>query len=122
MTTYEAVFILDERKFDDGGEAFLNDLVKQVEGLGGTVKQRTLVGRRQFSRPIRKQTSGIYLSLVFDLGPDKVAPLKENYRLNDAVFRSEVFIYVEPPPRRRVRDDDRRDDDRRDDRRDDDRR
>jgi len=92
LRTYEAIFVLDERQYDDGGEAFSHELVKQIERLGGQVRERTAMGRKQFARPVRKQTAGIYWDLVFELPPEKVVELKEHYRLNESVFRSEVFL------------------------------
>ncbi len=93
MRTYEAVFVLDERQYEDGGEAFSQELVKLIEELGGRVQERTSMGRKQFARPIRKQHAGIYWDFIFAMDPEKVIELKEKYRLNDSVFRSEVFLY-----------------------------
>lgn len=102
MKAYEAVFILDERKFDDGGEAFANQFVSFVDELGGTLKQRNPMGRRQFARPIKKLRSGIYWDFVFDLSPEKVVVMKGRFRLDDSVLRLVVFDYVAPPKSRPV--------------------
>jgi len=96
LKTYEAVFVLDERKFDDQGEAFSQDIVKRVKDLGGRLRDRVAMGRKQFARPVRKLNAGVYWDFVFDLEADKVTDLKETYRLNDAVLRSEVFLFDAP--------------------------
>ena len=104
MRTYEAIFILDQRKCEDGGDGLAQEVCRNIENLGGRVESRNNVGRRQFARPIRKQHAGIYWGFVFDLDPDKVAEFKEAYRLNDMVFRAEVVLYVAPPRRKSSRD------------------
>ena len=100
MKAYEAVIILDERKFDDGGEVFANQFVSFVQELGGELKQRNPMGRRQFARPIKKLRSGIYWDFVFELDPAKVVVMKGRYRLDDSVLRLAVLNYVEPPKRK----------------------
>jgi small subunit ribosomal protein S6 len=96
LKTYEAVFILDERQFTDGGEAFAEDIVQRVEKSGGRVLRKDPMGRRQFARPIRKQKAGIYWDFVLEMDPDQVAPLKEAFRLDESVFRAVVFLYEGP--------------------------
>ncbi len=93
---YEAVFVLDERRYDDSGEAFSQELAKNIEVLGGRVRDRVSMGRRQFARPIRKQTAGLYWNLVFEIEASQVKVLKEKYRLDGSVFRSEIFLYDRP--------------------------
>ena len=101
MRAYEAVVILDERKHEDSGEAFAGTFIKLVEELGGTLKERNPMGRRQFARPIKKLRSGIYWDFVFDLDPEKVVVLKGRYRLDETVLRLAVVNYV-PPPKNKV--------------------
>lgn len=102
MKTYEAVFILDNRKIEDGGDAFARDAEKTIKGLGGTVKHRTPMGRRPFARPIGKHKAGTYWDFVFDMAPESVAEFQNRYRLNNTVLRLQVFIYEEPPKEEKV--------------------
>lgn len=101
MRAYEAVIILDERKYDDSGEAFAAAFVKLVGELGGVLKERIPMGRRQFARPIKKLRSGIYWDIVFEMSPEKVVVLKERYSLDETVLRLAVVNYV-PPPKKKV--------------------
>lgn len=95
MRTYEAVFILDSRKLEDDGDAFARGVAKYAKSLGGQVKQRISMGRRQFASPIRKLRAGVYWDFVIELDPGQVAPFKERYRLNERVLRVGVFDYDE---------------------------
>ena len=91
MRTYEAVFVLDERRHDDGGRAFAESVAAYIKELGGKVIEQASLGRRQFARPVRKQNSGIYLDFIIELESGQVAAFKEKYRLNETVFRLAVF-------------------------------
>ncbi len=93
MNTYEAVVILDERKLEDGGEAFSNQIAKRLEDLGGKVLKLEPMGRRQFARPIGKHNAGTYFDYLFELEPAQVSVFKETYRLDDVVLRLQVFHY-----------------------------
>ena len=95
MRTYEAVFILDPKKVEDGGEAFAKAAGELVVALGGKVQRCVSLGRRQFARPIGKHKAGIYWDLAVDLSAASVATLKDRYRLNSTVLRLEVFLFAE---------------------------
>lgn len=97
MKTYEAVFILDDKKVDDHGDSFARTVADHVRDLGGKVKEKNSLGRKQFSRRIKKRSAGQYWDFVFDLEPEKVLTFEEKYRLDSSVLRLVVLIY-EPPP------------------------
>lgn len=97
MKTYEALFILDERQVDDGGEAFAAEIEAAATGLGGKVKEKQSLGRKTFARAINKRNSGIYWDFVLDMPPDSIASFQDRYRLNHTVLRQQVVLY-EPPP------------------------
>lgn len=94
MKAYEAVFILDERKFEDGGETFASQFASLVEELGGTVTEKIPMGRKQFARPIKKLNAGIYWDFTLQLDPAKVAVLKSRFQLDDSVLRLVVLDFV----------------------------
>lgn len=98
MRTYDVIIILDEKKAEDGGEAFAKDATSYLKSLGGDIKERVAMGRRGFARPIGKNTSGVYLEFVVALDPAKVAVLKDKYRLTPAVLRMQVLNYKTPIP------------------------
>jgi len=96
LKTYEAVFILDERQFEDEGKSFAQEVMDKVRELGGTERKTESMGRKQFARPVGKHNSGIYWNFVFDLPSSAVNSLKNEYRLMDAVLRVSVFEYDAP--------------------------
>ena len=99
MTKYEAVFILDPKRVEDGGDAFIAQATTRIEEqLGGKVVETTNMGRKHFARPIGKHRAGVYWDLLIDLTPDQVVVLQDSYRLDSAVLRLQVFTYTPPPP------------------------
>jgi len=92
LKKYELVFILDEAKNADGGDAFIKEAEPYIVSLGGAVIETHNMGRRLFSYPIAKQRAGYYWDLILELAPAQVKALKEHYRLNVAVLRMEIFL------------------------------
>ena len=97
MKEYESIFILDSEGFEKGADGFLEVLKPFVDGLGGKVGDVNDMGPRQFAHPIKKKQIGHYLDIILSLPEDKVADVKDKFRLDSSVLRTELFIY-EPPP------------------------
>ena len=96
MKKYDAIFILNDRKYEDGGEAFSKKVGENIVALGGGEVSVKNMGRKQFARPIGKRTSGLYLRFFFNLAEDKVAEFIESYRLDNTVLRTVVYNYEIP--------------------------
>lgn len=96
MKKYEAVYILDIRKVEDDGDAFSKEFAGVVEALGGKVELSTPMGRKQFTYDIKKRKAGIYWDYILTLGEDKLATLKDKYRLDERVLRNMILIYDRP--------------------------
>lgn len=98
MKKYEAIFILDERETEDGGEAFSAAIEKTIGSLGGRLVEAKSLGRKTFAREIKKRQGGIYWGFVLELPPGAVAEFQDRYRLDRNVLRLQVVNYEAPPP------------------------
>lgn len=96
MKKYEAVFILDIRKTDDDGAAFCRGFGELIATLGGELLETTPMGRRQFTYEINKRKAGLYFDFVFNADEEKIADIKERYRLDAQVLRNLILIYDRP--------------------------
>jgi len=96
LKKYEAVFILDMRKVEDEGKAFAEEFGKNIQGWGGKIVETNPMGRRQFAREIRKRKAGVYWDFVVELDEQKVAEIREKYRLDERVVRLLDIIYDRP--------------------------
>lgn len=97
MKKYETIIILDERKIKDDGKEFLAVIEKMItEEFGGKIIESVVMGKKQFAREINKRKTGVYLSVVHEMAPDKVALVKDKYKLNDTVLRMQSYNYDRP--------------------------
>lgn len=96
MKKYEAIVILDDRKVDANGAAYVKSIEEVIAQLGGANVTSECMGRKQFAYPINKKNAGTYWDLIFDLNEDAVEKLVERYRLVQEVLRLVVFAYERP--------------------------
>jgi ribosomal protein S6 len=97
LKKYETIVILDERKIKDDGKVFLSEIEKLItDDLGGKFIEGVVMGKKQFAREIKKRKTGLYLSVVHETPADKVALLKERYKLNETVLRMQTYNYDRP--------------------------
>ena len=91
MKKYDALYIFVGTLRDDAVEASLEKALAEVTRLGGNVLEKVSLGRRAFSRPIRKRESGVYVKVRFELDPQKVDELVNRYHLVEEVFRVQIL-------------------------------
>ncbi len=95
MKKYESIFILDERQVDDQGKAFAEEVTGLIKSLEGTVVEVVPMGRKQFARKIEKKKSGIYYDFIYTADEEKVAQVKDKYRLDRRIVRMQTFAFDE---------------------------
>lgn len=96
LKKYEAIFILNIRKFDDEGESFSKEFGALVAGLGGNMVEAVAMGRNQFTYEIKKNKAGIYFDFVFELAEEKIIEIKNKFRLDERVLRNMIVAYDRP--------------------------
>jgi len=101
LRTYEAVIILDDRKVEGKGNAFVDQVAQDIRDLGGKIRERRCLGRRHFAYKIKRRSAGTYWDLILDLDPSRVRDLQDRYKLREEVLRMVVFLYEEPPRKQR---------------------
>ena len=91
MKKYDARYIFVRIAKDDALEACLDKALAEVTRLGGNILEKVSLGRRAFSRPIRKRENGVYVKVRFEFDPQKVSELVSRYRLVEEVFRVQIL-------------------------------
>ena len=91
MKTYDALYIFVGVAKDDVVEASLEKALAEVTRLGGNIVAKDQLGRRSFSRPMKKRESGVYVKVRFELDPQKVDELVNRYHLVEEVFRVQIL-------------------------------
>ena len=69
MKKYDALYIFVGIAKDDALEACLEKALAEVEKRGGNVLEKVSLGRRTFSRPMKKRDSGVYVKVRFEIDP-----------------------------------------------------
>lgn len=91
MKKYDALYIFVGITKDDVLEANLEKALSEVTRLGGNVLEKVSLGKRSFSRPMKKRESGVYVKVRFELDPLKVTELVNRYKLVEEVFRVQIL-------------------------------
>jgi len=95
MKKYDALYIFVGISKDDALEACLEKALAEVTRRGGNVLEKVSLGRRAFSRPMKKRDSGVYVKVRFEMDPQEVEELVKRYRLVEEVFRVQILAVDE---------------------------
>lgn len=96
LKKYESIFILDVRKVEDEGDAFAKEFAALIGELGGKMVAAVAMGRNQFAYEIKKRKVGFYWDFTFELEAEKIADIKEKYRLDERVLRNMIVVDERP--------------------------
>jgi small subunit ribosomal protein S6 len=91
MRKYETFFIVDPDLPDETNSVVDTKVQGVVTANGGEVLIYTPWGKRKLAYPIRKRTRGLYVLMEYSGGPDMVAELERNLRIDERILK---FITV----------------------------
>ena len=91
MKKYDALYIFVGIAKDDALEANLEKALAEVTRVGGNVLEKVQLGKRMFSRPMKKRENGVYVKVRLELDPSKVDELVKRYKLVEEVFRVQIL-------------------------------
>ena len=91
MKKYDALDIFVGIAKDDVLEANLDKALAEVTRLGGNILEKVQLGKRMFSRPMKKRENGVYVKVRLELDPAKVEELVNRYKLVEEVFRVQIL-------------------------------
>lgn len=91
MRKYETFFIVDP-DLPDEVNTVIDDKVKNVvDANGGSILTYTPWGKKKLAYPVKKRTRGHYVLMEYTGGPDLVAELERNMRMDERILK---FITV----------------------------
>ena len=91
MKKYDALYIFVGIAKEDALEAQLGKALAEVTRLGGNVLEQVNLGKRVFSRPMKKRDTGVYVKVRFEIDPSKLEELVNRYHLVEEVFRVQIL-------------------------------
>ncbi len=91
MRKYETFFIVDPDLSDETNLAVDNKVQSVVTSNGGEMLTYVPWGKRKLAYAIRKRTRGLYVLMEYSGGPQLVAELERNLRIDERILK---FITV----------------------------
>jgi ribosomal protein S6 len=98
LKTYDALFILQGSLKDEAVEEMVRRIGEEVAKLGGAVRETRMMGKRAFSRPLKKRETGHYVRMHIDMAPSAVEALTPRFKLMEDIFRAQIVAGVAPSP------------------------
>lgn len=90
MNLYDAMIIVPDQLSEEQVTAVQQRVQDEIARAGGTVKLSRVLGRRSFARTMKKQESGRYARIRFELGPAAMQAFNERLKLVDNLFRVQI--------------------------------
>lgn len=87
VNNYETLLLLSPELAEDGRNEIIENLSGIVEKGDGKVAEVDDWGIRTLAYPVRKQTRGYYVRLVYDAPGELVAELERNIRISDDIYK-----------------------------------
>jgi small subunit ribosomal protein S6 len=87
MRKFETMLLLSPELSGEARESALAVLAGIIERGGGELLETDAWGMRDLAYPIKKQTRGYYVRLVYSGPPPLVAELERNIRINENIYR-----------------------------------
>jgi len=84
---YEGMYILSATLSDDARSKALDKIQKGITGQGGEILKIHELGRRRLAYDIGGHREGYYYLLYFEVNPDAVNELWQEYHLNEDLVR-----------------------------------
>lgn len=91
MNRYEGMFIFPEDYREEQLDAAVERARGEIEKAGGAIEATTRLGRRSFARQLNRKTAGHFVVMTFRLDGQKIAGLRERYRLSDEIVRVQII-------------------------------
>ena len=101
MRPYESIFIVPPDVVGDDQTAIIDKYQKILTDQGADVLKLENWGVRTLAYPVKKQTRGCYVLVIFEAEPTVIAEYERRMRIDDKVIKFQTIImeggYEAPP-------------------------
>ncbi len=87
MRKYETFFIVDPDLPDETNSAIDSKIQSIISSNGGEVLTYVPWGKRKLAYAIKKRTRGLYILMEYGGGPELVAELERNLRIDERILK-----------------------------------
>ncbi len=101
MRTYESIFIVHPDIVGDEQTAIIDKYTTILTNQGAEVLKLDNWGVRTLAYPVKKQTKGCFVLVIFEAGPKVIAEYERRMRIDEKVIKFQTVIleggYEAPP-------------------------
>jgi len=97
MRTYETLFIAHPDVVGDDLSALIDKYRKVLSDQQATVFKADNWGSRTLAYPVKKQTRGSYVLVVFEAAPTVVAEFERRLRIDEKVIKYQTVLFETVP-------------------------
>ena len=87
MRKFETFFIVDPDLPDETNTVVDNKVQSIITSNGGEVLTYSPWGKRKLAYPIRKRSRGLYVLMEYAGGPELIAELERNLRIDERILK-----------------------------------
>ncbi|MDF1580055.1 MAG: 30S ribosomal protein S6 [Desulfuromonadales bacterium] len=101
MRTYESIFIINPEVVGDAYVATLDKFKGVLEAQGTEILKVEEWGVRKLAYPIKKESRGNFVLLIFEAGPKVVAEYERRLRIDESIMKFQTILLedgYQPPP------------------------
>ena len=92
MRTYESIFIVHPEVVGDDQVAIIDKYKKVLTDQGSEVLKVDNWGVRTLAYPVKKQSKGCYVLVIFDAEPTVIAEFERRMRIDDKVIKFQTVL------------------------------
>lgn len=93
MREYELVLIINPELDDTETESLIEGVKNNIESNGGEVLKVDPWGRKRLAFPIKKNSDGYYVLLIFRSEPAFIPQLSNSFRVIESIIRNMVVLF-----------------------------
>jgi ribosomal protein S6 len=95
MKKYDGLYIFAGSARDEVLDKMIEAATVEITSLSGQILSTEMLGKKTFTRTIKKRDKWVYVKIRFELDPASIAPLVKRYKLVDEVFRVQILAVDE---------------------------
>ncbi len=92
MRTYESIFIVHPEVVGDDQTAIIDKYKTILTDQGAEVLKLDNWGVRTLAYPVKKQTKGCYVLVIFDAEPTVIAEFERRMRIDEKVIKFQTVV------------------------------
>jgi len=92
MRTYEHIFIVHPDSVGDDYTAVLDKFKKILTDQGANILKVDEWGARKLAYPVKKQTRGSYVLLIFEAVADVISEFERRLRLDEKIIKFQTIL------------------------------